>query len=495
MPRFTYHGFQFVEVTGLPEGTKPDLGMITGVVQHSDTRLVSKFRCSDDMLNRLFENIVWTQRGNFFEVPTDCPQRDERLGWTGDAQAYIRTASYNADVAAFFTKWLDDLEESQRPNGAYPAYAPFPMQHGIAKKAFGTAWMDAGIICPWTIWQVYGDTRVIERHWDSMQRFMAFRAKMSPDGHGKKIGNPWGDWLAMGEKTPIETIDAIYYGYTARLMAEMAAAIGRTSDAAAYQGILDKVRAAFVADYVEADGTLKVDTQTAYALALFTEILPAEHRAAAAARLVALIEKNDVRMATGFLGTRPILPVLSEHGYHDLAARLAQSRRFPSWGYEVVNGATTIWERWNSYTKKDGFGNAAMNSFSHYAFGAVGEWMFRYLVGIDTDGPGFEKLVIRPRPPKPGSNPEHESISWVEAEYESIHGAIAVSWRLKDGRLTLDVTIPANTSAEIHVPTSDPESVSESGRGLAGFSGMRAVSGAVVFEVGGGTYSFRAALK
>ena len=223
VPRFTFHGFQYVELTGYPG--KPDLEAITGIVLHSDTPLTSGFECSDPMVNRLFKNIVWTQRANFLDLPTDCPQRDERFGWTGDAQIYVGAATYNADVAAFYSKWLRELMESQRPSGTFPGYAPYPFQHGWD---FGTAWCDAGVICPWTIWQAYGDTRIIERCWEPMTRFIAWRKSASKDFLGVAHGNEWGDWLAVNEKTPIDYIDTAYFAYSTKLMAEMAQAIGKT---------------------------------------------------------------------------------------------------------------------------------------------------------------------------------------------------------------------------------------------------------------------------
>ena len=387
-PRFTFHGFQYVEVTGYP-GT-PDLEAITGVVLHSDTPLASSFECSDPVVNRLFKNVVWTQRANFIDLPTDCPQRDERFGWTGDAQAYVAAAAYNADVAAFYTKWLRELMESQRPSGTFPGYAPYPFQHGWD---FGTAWCDAGVICPWTIWKAYGDTRIIQRCWEPMTRFIAWRKGTSKDFLGVAHGNEWGDWLAVNEKTPIDYIDTAYFAYSTKLMAEMAQAIGKTREAAEYRELFEKIKAAFNQKYVKPDGSLAVNTQTAYAQAIYMDLLPANLRAAAGSVLAAKIRDNDTRMTTGFLGTRPLLPVLSAVGQSDLAVRLLQSRKYPSWGYEVEQGATTIWERWNSYTKDKGFGgaqNAEMNSFSHYSFGAVCEWMFSQLAGIQTDGVGLQ---------------------------------------------------------------------------------------------------------
>jgi alpha-L-rhamnosidase len=496
-PRFTYHGFRFVEVTGFPG--RPPLDAITGVVLHSDTPLTSSFECSDPMVNQFYHNVVWTQISNFVEVPTDCPQRDERLGWTGDAQAYVRTATYNADVAAFFTKWEYDLVESQRENGAYPAYAPFPMQHGKRKSAFGTAWMDAGIICPWTIWQVYGDTRMLEHHWDSMTRFMEFRRKISPDFRGKFVGNDWGDWLCVGAETPIEFIDAAYFALTARMMSQMAAAIGRDDEARDYATLFDRIAAVFVEDYVNSDGTLKVDTQTAYALALFVELVPENLRKATGRHLAKKIEANGFLMSTGFLGTRPLLPALSAVGQHDLAARLLQNQRYPSWGYEVVNGATTVWERWNSYTRDKGFMNPSMNSFSHYAFGAVCEWMFQDLAGIDTAEPGYRHILIQPQIPAAVDTaavaPQRDPIRWVKAKYVSINGPIVANWRNESERFQLHVNLPANTSATLRLPIAARFQgiVTESGQPLDGAAGVRQVTreGRLMeLELGSGKYQF-----
>ncbi|MHB8902711.1 MAG: family 78 glycoside hydrolase catalytic domain, partial [Thermoguttaceae bacterium] len=448
-PRFTYHGFQFVELTGYPG--KPQLDAVTGVVIHSRTALASSFECSDEMVNRLFRNVVWTQRANFFEIPTDCPQRDERLGWTGDAQIYVRTATLNADVAAFFTKWLQDLEEAQLADGPYPDYAPYPMQHGKPHRAFATAWMDAGVICPYTIYRAYGDTRVLERHWDSMERFMEFRRRSSPDFLGVAVGNDWGDWLSLNETTPVEYVDTIYFAYTSRLMAEMADALGKKDAAGKYRQWFDGIVEAYAKKYIDAQGRLTVQTQSAHALALYAGLVPERLRQPFADRLAEMIRQNDVRMATGFLGTKHLLPVLSAWGHNDLAGRLLQSRRFPSWGYEIDNGATTIWERWNSFTKDEGF-MAGMNSFSHYSFGAVCEWMFTNLAGIDQREPGFGEVVIRPMPQTGGSNPEHPAIDWVRARYDSIRGPIACDWRLVPDGLQLDVTIPANATALVSMP-------------------------------------------
>lgn len=496
-PRFTFHGFQYVEISGYPG--KPGRDAITGIVLHSDTPLAGGFECSDPVVNRLYKNIVWTQRANFLDLPTDCPQRDERFGWTGDAQAFVRAATYNADVAAFYTKWLRELMESQRPSGTFPGYAPFPFQHGWD---FGTAWCDAGVICPWTIWKVYDDKRVIERCWPYMVKFIEWRRATSKDDLGVAHGNAWGDWLSLGGETPIDYVDTIYFAYSTKLMAEMASVLGKENEAAGYRDLFNRINTAFNKKYVKPDGSLAVETQTAYTLALFVGLIPEDLRIATGAMLARKIRERsgpkDSGMGTGFLGTRPLLPVLSSVNQHALALELLQSRKFPSWGFEVENGATTIWERWNSYTKENGFGgkqNAEMNSFSHYAFGAVGEWMFSQLAGIDTDGPGYERIVIRPSPPKPGGQAENRPIDWVKAHHDSIRGRIVSNWKLANGRFELETTLPANTSGTVYLPTMNVESVRESGKPLAKAKGvklLRAENGHAVLAVESGTYRFSA---
>jgi alpha-L-rhamnosidase len=489
-PRFTFHGFQYVEVSNFPG--EPTEDTVTGLVMHSDTPMVSSFECSDPMVNRLHQNVLWTQRANFIDLPTDCPQRDERMGWTGDAQAYIATAAYNADIGAFFTKWNRELMESQRPSGAFPGYAPFPFQHG---KGFGSAWSDAGVICPWTIWQVYDDTRMIDRCWEPMTQFMQWRDATSIDDLGIVHGNEWGDWLAQGENTPLDYVDSIYYAITTKMMAEMAEATGRTAEAKNYRQQFQRTKVAFYKKYVRPDGGINVPTQTAHALALFADLIPQDLRAGTGEKLAQMIGENGNRMATGFLGTRPLLPVLSSVDQHDLATFLLQSREFPSWGYEIAQGATSIWERWDSFTKEDGFGrhNAAMNSFSHYAFGAVNEWMFRTLAGIDSTSPGYQTINIRPTPPSPGSNAVNKPINWVKASHNSIRGKIAVDWKLAADQFHLNVSIPANSTAQIYLPTNDTTSIQESGKTIGSHPHvkfLRQEDGNALLSVASGDYEF-----
>lgn len=499
-PRFTYHGFQYAEISGLER--KPSLDALTGLVIHNDTPLAGGFECSDPVLTKFAKNALWTQRANFFEVPTDCPQRDERMGWTGDAQAYVRTATYNADIAAFYSKWLDDLSESQLSFGAFPDYAPYPIPSSSRAKSFAAGWTDAGVICPWTIWQVYDDTRIIERHWAAMTRFMEWRAaSTTPEGLGLFIGNHYGDWLNQNDPTPVDYIDTCYHAWDCRLMAEMADTIGRPLEAAMYRQRFDRISSAFDKAYLKPGGLLGVDSQTAYVLALWSGLLLESARPEAVQHLVAKIKANGVRMSTGFLGTRALLPVLSAYGYHDLAVRLFQSRRFPSWGYEVVNGANTVWERWDSYTIEHGFfgqddnQKAAMNSFSHYALGAVMEWAYQTLAGIDTEGPGFQHVLIRPRPPKSSiaAAGEETPIHWVKAHYDSIHGRITTEWHRVGRTYTLTVILPANTTGSIWLPAAAADDVMESGESLAHSAPIEIVGhqdDGLLLRVQSGTYSF-----
>ena len=434
------------------------------------------------------------------DLPTDCPQRDERFGWTGDAQIYVHTATLNADVSAFYSKWLRELMESQLPSGVFPGFAPYPFQHGWD---FGTAWCDAGVICPWTIWQAYDDKRIIESCWPFMVKFMDWRKATSTNYLGIVHGNEWGDWLSFGKKTPLDFVDTVYFAYSANLMSQMAAAIGKHSEAAEYTDLFQHIKTAFDGKYLKADGALTVDTETAYALALFVDLIPVELRAKSGKILADKLRAGETTdnsgMTTGFLGTRPLLPVLTSVGENDLAVKHFQSRKFPSWGYEVEQGATTIWERWNSFTKEHGFGgadgkqNASMNSFAHYSFGAVCEWMINDLAGIQSDGAGYDKIIIHPHPPTPGSNPERKPINWVKAHYDSIHGRISSQWRQIPEQFELRTVIPANTTATVYLPFQPGDFVTEGGKTMDrvyGVKQLRVENGQTVIAVGSGKYEF-----
>ena len=477
-PRFTYHGFRYVEVTGFPGKAGPSA--ITGIVVHSDTPVVGSFECSNPMVNKLYKNITWSQRSNFIEVPTDCPQRDERLGWTGDAQIFIRTATYNMDVAAFFTKWLVDLEDAQNPNGAFPDVAPRKVAMGDGVPAWG----DAGVICPWTIYKVYGDKRVIEKHYELMKKWIAYLQTNSKGLLRPAYG--YGDWVAVGSDTPKDVIATAYFAYSTRLLSEMAAAIGKKEDAEKYEALFQRIKDAFNKAYVTDDATIKGDTQTCYCLALYFDLLPAEKRELAAGHLIKALGEKDWHLSTGFVGLSYLLPTLTQMGHLEIAYHLLTNDTFPSWGYSIKHGATSIWERWDGWTAEKGFQDPGMNSFNHYAFGSVGRWLFGTVAGIETDGPGYKHIVIRPQP--------GGGMNYAKATYDSIAGRIESCWRIDCGEFELDVTIPANTTATIYISAKDAESVLEGGWPASpdriGLRFVEMQDQTAVFQVGSGQYRF-----
>ncbi|MCF7955618.1 MAG: glycoside hydrolase family 78 protein [Phycisphaerae bacterium] len=470
-PHFTFHGYRYVQVTGLTQ--KPTPETITGIVIHSDAKMTSSFECSNPMLNQLYSNVIWGQRSNYLEVPTDCPQRDERLGWTGDTQVFIRSGCYNQDVSAFFTKWITDLMDTQNAAGTFGQQAPVFHGHG------SPAWADAGVICPWTIYKVYGDRRIIEDNYDAMARFIESCRKIGLNGHG----GGFGDWLAVGSNTPKDLISAAYFGYTTSLMAEIAEELGKTDDVTKYNKLFKDICANFQKNFVKPDGTIEGNSQTGYCLALYYNLLTEKQRTQAAAHLVERIKAKDYHLSVGFVGVPILLPTLTEIGRSDLAYRLIQNTTYPSWGYSIDQGATTIWERWNSYTKKDGFGDVGMNSFNHYAYGACSEWMFRSMLGIETDGPGFRKIIMKPE--------FGDGITWAKGRYDSIQGRISSDWKIDNDTFKWNITIPANTTATVYIPG---KNITETGRPInnaAGVKYLRMENERSVFEIKSGTYSFR----
>jgi alpha-L-rhamnosidase len=451
-PRFTFHGFRYVEVTGAAEFA------LTGRVVHSDTPPSGEFECSDELVNRLWRNIGWGQRGNFLSVPTDCPQRDERLGWLADAQVFLPTASLNMDVAAFVTKWGDDVLDAQLPDGAYPDVAP----RLIVEREGAPAWADAGVIVPWLMWQRYGDTRLMARHWDAMERYLAYLLRHNPDLLWKaRRGNDYGDWLSVGAHTPREVLATAYWAYDARLMADMADALGRADRAEHYRRLHAGVRAAFNAAYVGEDAYITGDTQTAYALALHMGLLPEQARPRAAQRLVEDIRANGNHLTTGFVGVGLLCPVLSAFGHAGVAHELLRQDTFPSWGYSIRHGATTIWERWDGWTEDHGFQTPAMNSFNHYSLGSIGQWLYEHVAGIRAAAPGYARVLIAPEP---------GGLEWARATYRSVRGPITSAWRQDGGTFRLEVGIPPNVTATVVLPGGE---TAEAGPGRHTFSVAR----------------------
>jgi len=476
-PRFTFHGFQYVELVGYPG--RPAKDAVTGIELTSATPVVGSFECSDPQANQLYTNITQTQRANFIDIPTDCPQRDERLGWTGDAQIYVRTATYNTDVSAFFTKWLVDLEDAQLPNGAFPDVAPrkVAMDGGVA------AWGDAGVICPWTIYQVYGDKRVLETHYNAMARWIDYCKGTTKDLLRPATG--YGDWLSIKADTPKDVLATAYFAYSTRLMSQIADVLGKTGDAEKYESLFEDIKAAFNKAYVDADGRIKGDTQTVYVLALAFDLLDTRSRLRAEEYLVDNIRQRDWHLSTGFVGTKDLMTTLTAIGRPDVAYRLFANDTFPSWGFSIKHGATSIWERWDGWTPEKGFQDPGMNSFAHYSFGAVAEWMFKTIGGIDTDGPAYRNIIIRPRP--------GGGLTSAKVRYDSINGPIATDWQLSWGSLHLDVTIPPNTVARVYVPASDPDAITEGGipaHQAIGVEFLRMENNAAVYRVGSGRYRF-----
>ena len=490
-PRFTFHGFRYVEVTGYPGTLEPSA--LTARFVGSDTPLTGQFETSNELVNQLQRNIVWGQRDNFLSIPTDCPQRDERLGWLGDAQVFVRTASFNADVAAFFTKWMNDVTDAQSSEGAYSDVAP-----RLVDEADGApAWADAGVIVPWTLYTQYADKQILERHWAAMERYMHYIAAANPNHlRLERLNNNFGDWLAVdgdnptdafGSLTPKELLATAYWAYDADLMSRMARALGRSSDVEKYQRLFERIKTAFNAKYVNADGTIEGDTQTAYVLALYMNLLPLELQTAAATHLIRTLERKDWHLTTGFVGVGYLCPVLTQIGRIDVAYKLLLNDTYPSWGYSIRHGATTIWERWNGWTEDGGFEDPGMNSFNHYSLGSVGQWLYQTVAGIDFDPslPGFKGIIIRPQP---GGGLTH-----VKAEYASIRGTISSAWNLEHGQFNLQVTIPANTSARVYLTAGSQDAITESSNALGQAENVKFVrleNGVAMLEIGSGSYSF-----
>ncbi|HEX6518794.1 MAG TPA: family 78 glycoside hydrolase catalytic domain [Streptosporangiaceae bacterium] len=519
-PLFTQHGFRYAEVTGYP-GVLSAADVVARVV-HSDISAAGAFSSSEPWLDQLFANIDWGQRGNFISVPTDCPQRDERLGWLGDAQIFARTACYNRDVAAFFGKWLDDVADAQLPCGAFTDVAPRLGFSGVGAPAWG----DAGVIVPWTVWKMYGDLCVVDRLFGAMTAWMDLIERANPSYlRERELGNSYNDWLMPGlDLTPPELLATAYWAHDAALMADMASALGRAEDAAGYRALSSKVRAAFADAFVDSGGRMACGTQTAYALGLFMDLIPAELRTVAASHLVAAIRAASWHLTTGFVGVGYLLPVLSSCGYADVAWRLVSERTFPSWRYMIDNGATTIWERWDGWSAEHGFQSPWMNSFNHYSLGSVGEWLYRFVLGIDQEegSAGFARLRLRPYPggplpgpvsgpgsrrgpgPGPGSGPGSGPPRWARGSYRSVRGLIRAGWSLTDDQFTYRVEVPPNVTASVFVPSGQAGEVRDlSGcapASVAGFpGGAPASQGALpggadvqeaVFHVGPGAHEF-----
>ena len=495
-PHFTYHGFRYVELTGVSSKPAPDI--LTGVVIASSAPTAGTIVTSHPLYNKIIENTLWSQRGNMHSIPTDCPQRDERMGWMGDAQVFAQTSIFNLDMAAFYTKWIRDVRDAQAKNGRYPDFAPQPYYPG-ERFMNAPGWADAGVIVPWRLYQNYGDTRVLEEHYASAVRFIEHIRETNPDLVWKNdVGNRYGDWLngntiispdypRTGGNMPHDAYATAFFAHSTEIVSKMARVLGKADEAERYSRLAGQIRETFERQFVRPSGEIDGDTQAGYALALSFDLLPESMREIAAQRMVEAIRRYDGRMSTGFQSTLRMMMELSRYKFSPIAYALTESRRLPSWGYSIDQGATTIWERWDAYVAGRGFQDAGMNSFNHYSFGSVVEWMYRTILGINYDEqkPAYRHAVLRP---VPGG-----SLQWARGEYRSISGPIAVDWKLAGGRFLFSVNIPANTEATLYLPTTDPSGITESGAAVekaVGLTVLRAEPGAATYRLASGAYTF-----
>ena len=486
-PHFTFYGFRYIKIDGVDD-IRPD--NFTAVALYSDMKLTGSFTSSHPLLNQLQHNIQWGQRGNFLDVPTDCPQRDERLGWTGDAQAFSRTAAFNFGVNNFFAKWLRDVEADQLPNGSVPFVIPNVLGAGAAGS---TGWADAATIIPWNMYLAYGDKKILETQYNSMSAWVGFMEKASKD-HLWNTGFHFGDWLfyrpfddndGRSAVTDKYLIAQCFFAHSVQIMINTAKVLGKNDDVAKYTSLLQKIKEAFLKEYVTPNGRLTSGTQTAYVLALNFDMLPESLRDQVAEKLVANIKSYGNHLTTGFLGTPYLCHVLSRFGKTDMAYTLLMQETYPSWLYPVKMGATTIWERWNGIRPDSTFEPASMNSFNHYAYGAIGDWMYRVVAGLDTydDAPGYKRIKIHPH--------IGGGLTNASASLQTYYGKVSSGWKIDGNKIVLDIEIPANTQATVILPVSNADLVKEKGMPLSkeiktGSGGI----GNLELSIGSGKYQF-----
>lgn len=490
-PHFTWHGFRFIKVEGYPGELKPE--NFTAVALYSDMKPTGSFTSSNPLINQLQHNIEWGLKGNFLDVPTDCPQRDERLGWTGDAQVFFRTASFLMDVDNFFKKWMNDLAADQFSNGSVPHIIP----NVLGNDGGSAGWADASTIIPWNMYLTYGDKRILENQYPSMKAWVDFMTSQSTNYLWNKGGH-FGDWLFYSITDDVDGRSAItdkyliaqcFYSYSAQLLIRAASVLGKSDDVVTYSNLLSKIKDAFIKEYTTANGATVSNTQTSYVLALHFDMLPETLRQQAADRLVKNINQYGTHLTTGFLGTPYLCHVLSRFGHTDVAYNLLLQESYPSWLYPVKMGATTIWERWDGMKPDSSFQNAGMNSFNHYAYGAIGDWMYRVIVGLDTEeeSVGYKKSTIKPHIGK--------GLTRAEASYLTRFGKLSAGWKIDSNKLLLNIEIPANTTATVYIPATDAGEVTENGKALSASKDIR-IAGRekeyIVLKVGSGSYHFSA---
>ncbi len=450
-PRFTFHGFRYVEVDGWPGELRPD--DLRAVVCHSDMERTGWFECSEPLVNRLHENVVWSMRGNFLDIPTDCPQRDERLGWTGDIQVFAPTACFLYDASGFLQSWLADLAAEQREaEGVVPVVVP----NVLGRPFAAAAWGDAATVVPWVLYQRYGDARILEAQFESMRSWVDAVSRLAGEGRLWDQGFQFGDWLDPAAppdrpgdaRTDRHLVATAYFARSAELVGLAAGILGRAEDEAHYLARAAEIRAAFAREYVTPNGRMLSDATTAYALALQFGLLPeAAQRQRAAERLAELVRAEGYRISTGFVGTPLVCDALCAAGYERVAYRLLLQRECPSWLYPVTMGATTIWERWDSMLPDGSINPGEMTSFNHYALGAVADWLHRTVAGLAPAEPGYRRITVRPRP--------GGGLTYASARHRTPYGMAECSWRLQAGTIEITLVVPPNTVAEVTLPGSD----------------------------------------
>jgi alpha-L-rhamnosidase len=501
-PHFTYHGFRYVEVIGMEN--KPAINDMLGCVIHTDAPLSGKFETSSPLINRIMQNILWTQRSNMYSIPTDCPQRGERRGWMGDAQTFAQAACFNMDMSRFFSKYCEDIADAQTKDGDYPVFTPQPYRHEIDSCYNAPAWTDAGVIIPWRIYENYADINLLRNHFESAKRYVALVAKRNPDFIWRnQRGRDYGDWLnadnlrdipglpKKGAGVPRDVLATAFWAHSADLLAKMAGVLGKTEDARRYGLLSENIKKAFNAEFVGPDGQITGDTQCGYALALHFNLLPENIRQKVFDKMLAGIERYNWHISTGIQGTNRMMMELTGFGRNDVAYRLINNRTVPSWGYMVDCNATTIWERWDGYVEGRGVRRGVhctlMNSFNHYGLGAVGEWMWRNIAGInpDSNNPGYKHFIIWPRP--------GGGLEWAKGEYNSVHGIIISDWEIRDGRFYLNISVPANTTATVYLPAKNKMDIMEGGKAIKQTGDVQFVSfenETAIFRVSSGVYNF-----
>jgi len=471
-PLFTFHGFRYVEVSGYPG--VPTIASVTGEVINSlDGGPTGTLVTSSDLVNRMWKIGIWGQRGNFLSIPTDCPQRDERLGWMGDAGVFWRTGAFNFDIQAFSHKFLNDITDAQTKDGAFTNVSPDLLRPDGSEGAPG--WGDAGVILPWTVWLQYGDKQAITDNWKAMERWMNYISKANPQFlRNKGVGPNYADWLAPDDRTPKDLLATSYWALIAGMMVDMARAIDNKEAVERYTALNENIRKAYQATYIKDNGEVLGGTQTAYVVTLYMKLAPPALEATMVNKLVADIESRGWHLSTGFLGTPFLLFTLADHGRANVAYRLLLNETYPSWGYMLSKGATTWWERWNGDT-----GDPGMNSYNHYAFGSVMAWVYRSVAGIDTNvkGAGYREIVVHPL--------LDARVLHARGEFDSVYGRIVSDWDAKPGEsFSINVTIPGNTRAKVYLPVIPNAKVMLEKHAVD----ARPEAGSLMVELGSGSY-------